>query len=195
MRNNFALRTRPFELDPKPIGRIPRRPSFPGRLNFLKDDWQALVRASSGYLELGMLKEAARALQKIAPEDRMRSAVLGVQVGLYIKQGNWNSAEALAGRLVKLEPEDAAWWIAYAYSTRYARTIEEAEAILQQARELHPRNAHILFNLASYASSTGRMEEAKVRLRHAMDLEAEIRQLALEEEDLRPLWGWIGSSE
>ena len=60
----------------------------------MKDDWQALVRASSGYLELGMLKEAARALQKIAPEDRMRSAVLGVQVGLYIKQGNWNSAEA-----------------------------------------------------------------------------------------------------
>ena len=112
-------------------------------------------------IDRGMLKEAARALQKIAPEDRMRSAVLGVEVGLHqageLEFGRgacWPPREARTG--------SAAWWIAYAYSTRYARTIEEAEAILQQARELHPRNAHILFNLASYASATGRMEEAEV---------------------------------
>ena len=48
-----------------------------------------------------------------------------------------------------------------------------------------------MLNLASYASVTGRTEEAKVRLRHAIDLDKGIRRLALDVEDLRPLWDWI----
>jgi hypothetical protein len=36
------------------------------------------------------------------------------------------------------------------------------------------------------------MEEAKARLRHAIDLDNGIRKLALDDEDLKPLWDWIG---
>jgi hypothetical protein len=36
------------------------------------------------------------------------------------------------------------------------------------------------------------MEEAKVRLLHAIDLDKDIRRLALDDKDLRPLWDWIG---
>ena len=50
----------------------------------------------------------------------------------------------------------------------------------------------IAFNLAFYASVAGRMEEAKERLRHAIELDEEARKLALEDEDLKPLWDWIG---
>ena len=39
------------------------------------------------------------------------------------------------------------------------------------------------------------MEEAKVRLRQAIDLDKDIRRLALDDEDLRPLWESIGESE
>jgi hypothetical protein len=49
----------------------------------------------------------------------------------------------------------------------------------------------IAFNLACYASVTGRMDEAKERLRHAIDLDKDIRRLALDDEDLRALWDWI----
>jgi hypothetical protein len=47
----------------------------------------------------------------------------------------------------------------------------------------------IQFNLACYASATGRMEDAKERLRHAIDLDKDIRELALEDDDLKPLLG------
>jgi hypothetical protein len=57
---------------------------------------------------------------------------------------------------------------------------------------LHPKSAWIAFNLACYASVTGRMDEAKVRLRQAIELDNDIRRLALDDEDLRPLWDWIG---
>ena len=54
-----------------------------------------------------------------------------------------------------------------------------------------PDNVIIMLNLASYASVTGRTEEAKVRLRRAIKLDRGVRQLALEVADLRPLWDWI----
>ena len=47
----------------------------------------------------------------------------------------------------------------------------------------------IAFNLACYASVAARMEEAKERLRHAIELDKEARKLALEDEDLKPLLG------
>ena len=38
----------------------------------------------------------------------------------------------------------------------------------------------------------GKIEEAQTRLRRAIDLDKDIRRLALDDEDLRPLWDWIG---
>jgi hypothetical protein len=53
----------------------------------------------------------------------------------------------------------------------------------------------IAFILACYASVAGRMEEAKERLRHAINLDKDIRKLALDHRDLRPLWDWIAGLE
>ena len=44
------------------------------------------------------------------------------------------------------------------------------------------------------ASPVG-LEEAKARLRHAIELDKDIRELALDDEDLKPLWNWIASLE
>jgi hypothetical protein len=53
----------------------------------------------------------------------------------------------------------------------------------------------IAFNLACYASVTGRMEEAKKRLSDAIALDKDIRRLAIDDEDLRPLWDWVAGFE
>ena len=50
--------------------------------NPLKTDWQRHVLASSGYLELGMIDDAAMVLEEIAPEDKTRNEVLGARVNL-----------------------------------------------------------------------------------------------------------------
>ena len=70
----------------------------------------------------------------------------------------------VASHLVKVEPENEAWWINIAYSVRRSEGIEQAEAILLRARVIHPKVAMIAFNLACYASVTGRIEDAKERL-------------------------------
>jgi tetratricopeptide (TPR) repeat protein len=158
----------------------------------LKASWQKQVLACSGYLELGMLDDAANALEEIQPDDKPRKEVLYAQVGLYVASKKWKMAAAVAGHLVKAEPENPGAWINLAYLVRRAVNVEEAETVLFKARDWHPKNALIAFNLACYASVAGRMEEAKVRLLHAIDLDKDIRWLALDDKDLRPLWDWIG---
>jgi hypothetical protein len=41
----------------------------------------------------------------------------------------------------------------------------------------------------------GRIEEAKIRLRIAISLDKDIRELAIEDEDLRTLRDWVDSLE
>jgi lipopolysaccharide biosynthesis regulator YciM len=161
----------------------------------LSGDWQRHVLASSGYLELGMLDDAALALEEIEAEDRTRTEVLGARVVLYIAAKKWDMAAAVASHLVKVEPENEAWWINFADSVRRSEGVEKAEAILLRAQAMHPKVAMIAFNLACYASVTGRMEEAKERLRNAIELDKDIRGLAIDDEDLKPLWDWIAGLE
>jgi Flp pilus assembly protein TadD len=158
----------------------------------LKSDWQSHVLASSGYVELGMLDDAAMVLEEIAPEDKIRNEVLGARVALYMAAKKWDMAAAVASHLVKVNPQNQVWWINLAYSIRRIDGVADAEAILLRAQTLHPKVAMIAFNLACYASVTGRFDKAKVRLRHAFELEKDVRLLALDDEDLKPLWDWIG---
>jgi Flp pilus assembly protein TadD len=157
----------------------------------LKSSWQRHVLASSGYLELGMFDEGAQVLEEIEPEDKTRNEVLGARVNLYRAARKWDMAAEVASHLVKVDPETAGWWISLAYALRRTESVENAEAILLRAQAIHPEVTMIAFNLACYASVAGRMEEAKARLLHAIGLDKDIRGLAIDDEDLRPLWDWI----
>ena len=92
-------------------------------------------------------------------------------------------------------PETAGWWISLAYALRRTESIEKAEAVLLRAQAIHPKVVMIPFTLACYASVTGRIEEAKERLQHAINLDKDIRKLALDDQDLKPLWDWIAGLE
>ena len=139
----------------------------------------------------GMFDDAALALEEIKPEDQKRKEVLGARVDLYMAAKKWDMAAAVASHLVKVAPEEAGWWTNLAYAKRRCEGIESAEAILLRARELHHDNAMIEFNLACYASVAGRFEEAKERLKRAVELDKQFKKLAIDDEDLRALWDWI----
>ena len=138
-----------------------------------------------------MLDDAALVLEVIKPEDKTRREVLGARVGIYMAAKKWDRAATVASHLVKTEPENSGWWINLAYAKRRCEGIESAEAILLRARELHHDNAMIEFNLACYASVACRFEEAKERLKRAVELEKQFQKVAIDDEDLRPLWDWI----
>ena len=140
-----------------------------------------------------MFDDAANALEEIEPEDKTRNEVLYARVDIYLAAKKWHMAAAVAKHLVKADPGNPAAWINLAYAVRRAENIQAAETLLLKARALHRKSALIAFNLACYASVVGHIGEAKTRLQHAIDLDSDIRRLALDDEDLRPLWDFIGS--
>ncbi len=142
-----------------------------------------------------MLEDAALALEEIESPDKARNEVRDAQLNLYMAARKWEMAAAVAGEMAKLEPENARWWINLAYSVRRIEGIEKAEAILLRAREIHPESAIIAFNLACYACVSGRIDEAKLRLRIAVNLDKDILKLAVDDEDLGTLRGWIDGLE
>jgi Flp pilus assembly protein TadD len=108
---------------------------------------------------------------------------------------NWEMAVAVAADLVKAEPKNPTTWILLAHAVRHAGNVEQEEMVLFKARAWHPTHPLILLKLACCATVAGRVEEAKLRLEHAIDLDENVRWLALDEVDLRPLWDWISGLE
>jgi tetratricopeptide (TPR) repeat protein len=157
----------------------------------LSAPWHRPLVRASGYLELGMLAEAEKSLEEISAEDQSQSEVLGVRLNVYMAAKKWQLAASIARRLLETERENVAVWVNLAYSVRRSESVEEAEAILLRARGVHPKDALIIYNLACYASAAGRTEEAKERLREALELDKGLHALAREDPDLRPLWNWI----
>ncbi len=50
-----------------------------------------------------------------------------------------------------------------------------------------PRAVGLHYNLACWECQLGELEVAKARLRHAFNLDAQLRLSALEDEDLKPI--------
>ena len=86
------------------------------------------------------------------------------------------------------DPADAQWAISLAYATRRAQSIEAAKCILLEAVERLPDEPILHFNLACYECQLGELEVAKARLAHAFKLEPKCRLMALDDDDLAPLW-------
>jgi predicted Zn-dependent protease len=157
----------------------------------LNGSWQRKLVVSSGYLELGMLEEAARTLSEVEPEDRRRKEVLGAQLDLCIAAEQWDRAIATAASLVKSEPEDAVAWLALARLIMKTPNPEYAEDVLIKARKWHPKIAFLIMDFAREATAIGCLKEAKVWLRCGIHLQEGVRSIALQDRDFKPLWSWL----
>jgi cytochrome c-type biogenesis protein CcmH/NrfG len=145
----------------------------------------------SGYLELGMLDEAARILDEIDPKDRRRKEVLHAQLELATAAERWHSAVATAASLVRSHPEDSAGWLVLARALTKTANAEYAEAVLTKACKWHPEITLLILDVAREATALGCFKEAKIWLKCAIHLQESVRSSALRDLRLKPLWKWI----
>ena len=127
-------------------------------------------------------------LEKIDPDVRHVPEVLEIRVEIYRGLKKWELMQTVAKKLTEYDAEEPTWPLAWAFATRRAESIEAAKTILMGAWHLHRKDAMISFNLACYECQMGKLERAKTMLRHAFELDSRMRLMALEDEDLRPLW-------
>src|SRR6266446_1582657 len=152
--------------------------------------WQAAV----GYVELGMFTDADSELDKIDPFLRALPEVLAVRIAIYQGLKKWDLMREITKRLADFEPDDVDWTISLAYATRRADSIEAAKEILLNAESKFPKDGIIKYNLACYFCQMGQIKTAKNYLRKAFEIDPDQRVMALEDEDLRPLWDSLKTS-
>lgn len=142
---------------------------------------------ASGYIALGLLNEAESELGRLSAEDLDQTPALEIRLELHQCRNEWPEARDLAAELCRRHPENSAWWVAFAYSTRRAGSLGAAEAILLAAQKLHASDPTIIFNLGCYACQRGDLDLARTRVARAIELDEHFRQLADTDPDLSPL--------
>ena len=140
-----------------------------------------------GYLALGMLTEAGAELDAIAPAEAGATEVQTLRVALLHELQDWPRLLVLARELVARQPEEPGWWVSLAFATRRVESLAQAHTILLEALGRHANEAIIHFNLGCYAAQTGALDEAARRVRHAIALSEDFREIARRDSDLEPL--------
>jgi tetratricopeptide (TPR) repeat protein len=160
-------------------------------MNFSLNDQRHLA-AAQGWLGLGDWLAANEELEQITPDIRAHPAVVSLRYEVYAAGRKWDGAAEVARALVDALPERPEFWINLAYSTRRkpGGGIPQAKEILTEARVKFPKQHQIAFNLACYECQLGNLELAIRHLEEAIDLagKRDIRQMALDDPDLEPLW-------
>lgn len=149
---------------------------------------------TSGYLTLGLLKQAAAELTAIKGDAAQSSEVMHLRMDLYHQSKEWRRLAQSAAALAKLAPDKEQGWISWAYALRELDRIEEAQDVLHRAEPNHgPTSAVLHYNLACYACLLGDKNEAKTRLALACEMDAQFKAEARDDPDLASLQDETGN--
>ncbi|MEO6787980.1 MAG: hypothetical protein ABI318_17790 [Chthoniobacteraceae bacterium] len=112
-------------------------------------------------------------------------------MAVHVNRKELKLMQTVAKKLTEYDPKNPQWMISWAYATRRAESIEAAKRILLEAVEQHSQHALIHYNLACCECQLGELEVANARLQHALKIDPGKRAMALEDDDLKPLWDEI----
>jgi Flp pilus assembly protein TadD len=150
------------------------------------------LNAVLGWLELGNVKEAREELNSMGEQEQSRADLLEVRWILDARQEDWPAALHTAERLLQVAPENSAGWLHRAYALRRVPegSIEMAAEALRPAFDQFPEEPTIAYNLACYACVLGKLDEARKWLKEAIrrGVPKKIREMAMSDSDLEPLW-------
>ncbi len=150
---------------------------------------------ANGYIELGMLKEAAAELDEIEPQERLKDEVLMMRSKLYLESKNWEVMAAVSKQLVEQRPDSPYAWTNWAYALRELNQNEEAKNVALRGLVIHPSEPVLWFNLACYCSLLGQYQDASDHLDSAIKLDQDFEQESVDDPDLEGLWAWLKSQK
>ena len=155
------------------------------------------LEAAQGWLELGNDVEATRELEGITAENRDHPAVLEVRWHICARTRKWDAALDLASALIQSAPEHPLGWVHRSYCLHELKRTEEARDNLLRVVDKFPDDPIMRYNLACYHCRLGRLDQARIWLRKAFAIadKAKLKDMALRDTDLEPLWKELSAGE
>ncbi|HUR45031.1 MAG TPA: hypothetical protein VMZ27_04065 [Candidatus Saccharimonadales bacterium] len=153
------------------------------------------VQAAQGWIELGDFGEAKEELAKLGSELQQHPDVLEVQWEICARQKAWQAGAEVGRGLIRTAPERASGWIDLSYALHEMKQTQEAWDNLFAVAGKFPKVPTISYNLACYACQLGKVWEGEQWLKRAFDVgdPKELKEMALQDQDLKPLWGKVKS--
>ena len=151
--------------------------------------------AAVGWLELGNLAEAQAELAQISPAQQEQPSVLELRWMVAAEQKLWEEGLQIAKALLRRAPKRSSGWLHQAYALRRVPDggVQKAWEALLPAFDKFPRESIIPFNLSCYACQMRQLDAARDWLQRALAVggKEKIKQMALKDSDLEPLWDEI----
>jgi predicted Zn-dependent protease len=151
--------------------------------------------AAIGWLELGNLTEAKAELAQISPAQQEHPDVLEVRWSISAEAKHWEEGLQAAQALLRHAPERSSGWLHQAYALRRVPDggVQKAWDALLPAFDKFPKEPTIPFNLSCYACQLRQLDAARDWLKRAVAIggKRKIKQMALQDSDLEPLWDEI----
>ena len=156
---------------------------------------QRYLDAAEGWLGLGDWREANEELENIGPQNRAHLEVLFVRFKILSMAKEWAGAYEIARAISEAVPGASFGVFHMAVALHEMKRTEEAWKLLLSVVDNFPDNAYMRYNLACYTCQLGQLKDAMTWLEKAIDLAGknDLRQMALDDPDLEPLWAVIGS--
>ena len=152
------------------------------------------LNAAQGWLELGLPLEANAELEKISLRHIARPDVLELRWQIFAQAKKWSDCLTVAAAIIQLAPDEPMGLIHRSFALHELKRTAEARDNLMPAVDKFPKDVTMRYNLACYECQLGNLERAKLWLERAatMSNPKEIKSMALDDPDLKPLWQEIG---
>lgn len=151
-------------------------------------NWLEKIR---GYIDLGMLDDASREIDRLPPRQSGTPDVEELQIIIMLDREEYESALSLSENLCTLFPEHPAGFVQGAYCLHAQGKTQEAIDHLQSGPETLREEPVYFYNLACYEVALGRTQAAQTWLKESFSMDNANRKKAIEDPDLVSLRDWI----
>ncbi|MSU41934.1 MAG: tetratricopeptide repeat protein [Pedosphaera sp.] len=148
------------------------------------------LSAAEGWMDLGNFIEAQAELEKISEDGRQHFNVLQVQWHIHNRRREWDDCLRLGREMIVVSPRLPQSWINCGNALFYLGQYDEAYKLLFPKMKDFPNDEAIPYNLACYKCQSGDLKQARALLQRALRVgdSKRIRNLAMNDPDLEPLW-------
>lgn len=143
-----------------------------------------VIRAASGWLELGMPDDALEELDALRGEDREERKVLELKMSAEMAKESWEEAVETAEKLCRLAVDEPDFFLSVAFCLHEMGRTEEARNWLQRGPEELSELPVFHYNMACYHWTLGEKERARNHLAKAIDMDESFLDAAREDRDL-----------
>jgi len=147
-------------------------------------DCKQVIRAASGWLELGMPEDALNELKSLKDESSKEVKVLELTLAAEMARENWSSASESAILLCSSTVDEPEYFLSAAFCLHEMGRTDEALKWLLRGPEVLMEMAVYHYNLACYLWKLGEKERAHNHLAQAVQMDGELMESARHDQDL-----------